>query len=65
MFDSILPLFGAIAAMGSIWYMWWFIGSNRSRHPDVANPEIDRVRFRMLMTVGIIVAVIAGLYLFG
>ncbi len=63
--DSIFPLLGALAVMGAIWYMWWFIGNNRSRHPDVASPEIDRVRFRMLMTVGIITAVIAGIYMFG
>ena len=65
MFDSIFPLLGALAVTGAIWYMWWFIGSNRPRHPDVANSEIDRVRYRMLMTVGAIVAVIAGVYLFG
>lgn len=63
--DSLLPLLGALAAMGALWYLWWFIGSNRSRHPDVANPEIDRVRFRMLLTVGVIVAVVAGLMFFG
>ena len=65
MFDSLYPLLGALAAMASIWYLWWFIGSNRSRHPDVANPEVERVRFRMLLTVGVIVAVVAGLMFFG
>jgi len=65
MFDSLYPLLGALAAMAAIWYLWWFVGSNRSRHPDVANPEVERVRFRMLLTVAVIVAVVAGLVFFG
>ena len=60
-----MPLLGALAAMCAIWLLWWFAGSNRSRHPDVANPEIDRVRFRMAITLAVIAAIIAGLVMFG
>jgi membrane protease YdiL (CAAX protease family) len=65
MSDSLTPLIGALLAMSAVWGLWHLAGSNRSRHPDVANPEVDRVRFRMLATVGIIVAIIFGFILFG
>ena len=59
--DALLPFVGALAAMGAMWFLWWFASSNRSRHPDAANPKIDRVRFRMAITVG----AIAGFVMFG
>lgn len=65
MSDSLTPLIGALLAMSAVWGLWHLAGSNRSRHPDVANPEVDRVRFRMLMTVGIIALIIFGFILFG
>lgn len=65
MTDSLTPLIGALLAMSAVWGLWHLAGSNRSRHPDVANPEVDRVRFRMLMTVGLVAALIFALILFG
>lgn len=63
--DALFPLVGALLAMAAMWGLWQLAGSNRSRHPDVANPEVDRVRFRMVVTVGIIAAIVGALYMFG
>ena len=63
--SEITPLIGALLAMSAVWGLWHLAGSNRSRHPDVANPEVDRVRMRMLMTAGAVVAIIGLIVLFG